>query len=560
MHKVVSFTINARVFNIEDDAFFALKDYLDAIKKGLGTDEEGFEVLNDIESSIADKFTEKLKANNRTVLTLVDVTELKNVMGNPEDISGNEDKEEKGKEEVRGEDKTRKKLYRDTDNQMIGGVCSGLASYFKIDPVLVRLIFVALLFLNGIGLLLYVVLLIVMPAAKTPAQKLEMQGEAVNLAKIKSYVSEKANEMRNDGIFQRTVNIVRRLFVISLRLVLIVIGIGLVVGAVGALLGLTIGGVVMLFSGYEAGILPFSIANIISWPVYLLALLSVFFVAVIPLIFLILAGLSILRKKNTFRLGSSLGLVALWIIAIAAMIGLGINYGAKIEQAAREYNLKRQNISLVQENYRVYDYKDFKNVEVSGSYSVNINKGDNFAVEVRGADSDLDRLLITNNNGTLSIRSNNFWCFGSCQYMTATVNITMPNLEKLFVNGLTQTKATDVAIDRFTVDANGLAKVTIEGTTAQQFIARLNGLSVVEVSGQIDRLGAELNGTSQLDALRAPARTANLNLQGASTAKVDVGGSIRVRANGVSKVYYKSVGLLDRDFATEGMATVEAVK
>ncbi|HLC70174.1 MAG TPA: DUF2807 domain-containing protein [Patescibacteria group bacterium] len=554
MHKVVSFTINERVFNIEDDAFFALKDYLDAIKKGLGTDEASFEVLNDIEASIADKFTEKLKETNRTVLTLSDVVELKNVMGNPEDISGSEPRTEKVDIDNK-EEKPAKKLYRDTDNQMVGGVCSGLASYFKIDAVLVRLIFVALIFLNGIGLLLYVVLLLVMPAAKTPAQKLEMQGEVVNLAKIKSFVSEKANELKSEGVLQRTTKVLRRVIGVILRLVLVLFGLALLVGAIGGLVGLTIGAVVLLFSGYETTLLPFNVAPVISWSVYLLLLVAVYFLVIVPLVFLIMAAITILRKKNAFSLRSSVGLLVLWVLAIGTVAALGVKYGPIVEKIVREENLKGQNILLASQDYRVYDYQDFKTVDIRGAYIVNIAKGESYLVEARGADSQLDRLVVTKDNGVLKIASNNFWCFGSCEYATVTVNITLPILEDLAVNGLSQVKVMDVEADDFKLKADGIAKVTFENLMARKFAIDLNGLSVVDLSGRIDRLGGSLNGTSQLDALKAPARTVNLVMNGASIARVEAGESLTVRGDGVSKVYYKGVRLPETEL--KGMAKVE---
>jgi phage shock protein PspC (stress-responsive transcriptional regulator) len=555
MHKVVSFTINQRVFNIEDDAFFALKDYLDAIKKGLGTDEASFEVLNDIEASIADKFTEKLKEANRTVLTLSDVTELKNVMGNPEDISGaGEVKEEKVKPDSK-EEKPPKKLYRDTDSQMVGGVCSGLASYFKIDAVLVRLIFVALIFLNGLGILLYVVLLLVMPAAKTPAQKLEMQGEAVNLAKIKSFVNEKANELKSEGVLQRTVKVLRRIVGMFLRLLLVLIGLGLLIGGIAALVGLTIGAIVLLFSGYETTLLPFSIAPVISWSIYLLFLVAIYFLAVVPLVFLVMAATTILRKKNAFSLRTSVGLLVLWVVAIGTVTSLGVKYGPVIERVVREENLREQNILLASQDYRVYGYKDFKGVDISGAYTVNIAKGENYLVEARGTDNNLDRLVVKNENGILKVASNDFWCFGSCEYARVTVNITLPNLEYLEVDGLSQVKVTDVEAGDFKVVADGIAKVTFENLAAQALTLELDGLSVVDLSGKVDRLGASLDGTSQLDTLKAPARTVNLTLNGASVARVEAGESLTVRGDGVSKVYYKGTPRLNSEL--RGLAKLE---
>ncbi len=136
-----------------------------------------------------------------------------------------------------------------------------------------------------------------------------------------------------------------------------------------------------------------------------------------------------------------------------------------------------------------------------------------------------------------------------------TVNITLPNLEYLEVNGLSQVKVMDVEAGDLKVIADGIAKVTFENLAAQALTLELDGLSVVDLSGKVDRLGASLDGTSQLDALKAPARTVNLTLNGASVARVEAGESLTVRGDGVSKVYYKGTPRLNSEL--RGLAKLE---
>jgi phage shock protein C len=92
-------------------------------------------------------------------------------------------------------------MYRDPDNRVIGGVCSGMGAYWNIDPVIVRIIFIALAFAGGIGVMVYLILYIVLPEAKTTAQKIEMKGDPVNIHNIKEAVKKEFDSVRKNMKF-----------------------------------------------------------------------------------------------------------------------------------------------------------------------------------------------------------------------------------------------------------------------------------------------------------------------------------------------------------------------
>ena len=92
-------------------------------------------------------------------------------------------------------------MYRDPDNRVIGGVCSGMGAYWNIDPVIVRIIFIALTLAGGIGVMVYLILYIVLPEAKTTAQKIEMKGEPVNIHNIKEAVKKEFDSVRKNMKF-----------------------------------------------------------------------------------------------------------------------------------------------------------------------------------------------------------------------------------------------------------------------------------------------------------------------------------------------------------------------
>jgi phage shock protein PspC (stress-responsive transcriptional regulator) len=179
MKKTMTVNIAGIVYHIDEDAYILLKEYLDKVRKELSTTDGGGEIYQDIETRIGELFSERVRSGKQ-VITIEDVTSVIGTMGDPSDISGTAS----GKEYKPGGSGTYRRMYRDPDNRIIGGVCSGLAAYWHIDPTLVRLIFIILAIMGMAGVVIYVILWIILPEAQTVAQKLEMRGEKVNLSNI----------------------------------------------------------------------------------------------------------------------------------------------------------------------------------------------------------------------------------------------------------------------------------------------------------------------------------------------------------------------------------------
>ncbi|MBV5335018.1 MAG: PspC domain-containing protein, partial [Sulfuricurvum sp.] len=144
MKKTFTINISGSIFHIDDDAFEKLQKYLHMLNKHFGPAIEGQEILQDIEARIAELFLEK--TNNKVeVITDFMVDEVIARMGKPEDFMepGEEESEKAPTETVsqEGEQKIRRRLYRDGDSRVLGGVCSGMAAYFNIDVVMMRVIF-----------------------------------------------------------------------------------------------------------------------------------------------------------------------------------------------------------------------------------------------------------------------------------------------------------------------------------------------------------------------------------------------------------------------------------
>lgn len=193
MNKTVNINLGGIFFHIDEEAYQKLKKYLDAIRRSLHDDPKGKdEIINDIEIRISEILSDKIK-DARQVVNVKDVDAIIEIMGKPEDYVS----EDTIFEENDYKTTTRKKLYRDPDDKFLGGVCSGIAHYLGIDPIWVRLFWLFLVVTYGSGVLIYMLLWILLPVANTTSQKLEMEGEEVNISNIEKKIREEFNDVSN---------------------------------------------------------------------------------------------------------------------------------------------------------------------------------------------------------------------------------------------------------------------------------------------------------------------------------------------------------------------------
>src|SRR4051812_22349889 len=196
MNRTITMNLSGIIFHIEDDAYEKLNKYLSTIKGYFNETEGRDEIMGDIESRIAEMLQAKVNQTKQAVL-LADVESVIAVMGKPEDFAGDgEQKETTSDKHYTERERTYRRLFRDPDDKVIGGVCSGISNYFDIDPIWIRAAFVIALFVFGSGVLLYFVLWMIMPQAKTIAEKLQMRGEKVDINSIGKAVNEEFSDVK----------------------------------------------------------------------------------------------------------------------------------------------------------------------------------------------------------------------------------------------------------------------------------------------------------------------------------------------------------------------------
>ena len=183
MKKVMNVSLGGRSFTLDEDAYKRLDTYLQHFRAKLTVNEpQTTEVMDEIEGRIAEIFYQEVGAGNR-VVTLEMVEKMSRELGMPDGST-----ESAGVNATAGpETPVKKKLYRDTFNKDIAGVCSGLAIYLDIDVVLVRVLMLVALICGSAGFWIYIILWIAVPKADTPAKKCEMYGVPASAENLSRY-------------------------------------------------------------------------------------------------------------------------------------------------------------------------------------------------------------------------------------------------------------------------------------------------------------------------------------------------------------------------------------
>lgn len=192
MNKILTINLGGFPFTIDEDAYHKLNKYLSTIKQHFNDSEGCEEILEDIETRMGELFHDQLKG--KAIVSMRDLNAAIAIMGTPEEFGAAPMEEEPSSDRSRyteSKSQSKKRLFRDTDNKVLGGVTAGISAYFGIDNLIwVRVAFLLLFFSAGVGLVPYIILWIVLPSAKTSADKLAMKGEPVNVSSIARKVEE----------------------------------------------------------------------------------------------------------------------------------------------------------------------------------------------------------------------------------------------------------------------------------------------------------------------------------------------------------------------------------
>jgi phage shock protein PspC (stress-responsive transcriptional regulator) len=428
MKKNISINISGIIFHIEEDGYENLRKYLDSINKYFASFEDSSEILADIESRVAEIFLSKLN-EGKQVITAEDVTGLITTMGSVSDFkaaeeqefghtpsssntgssstqtgspntgssTGNEQKAYSAPRQLMRDEKrkilggvcsgmaiyfnvdpiwirllfaltafaygitilvyivmwivvpgssdldepdTGKKMFRDPERKVIGGVSGGIAAYFGIDLVVVRLLFVIFTIFFGIGFIIYIVLWIALPEAKSLTDRMEMQGEPVTLSNIESNIKKNLNVDPNKEESTATkilllpfrvigilITVLAKILVPILEILRVAIGILVILFGLALMFTavVTSGALVGLFSAHAFS-WPWIHYDEISVPLQTFAnsisgwlILAAFIAAVIPTIFIMILGASIIARRYVINTTVGWSMFVLFFVSVAIL-------------------------------------------------------------------------------------------------------------------------------------------------------------------------------------------------------------------------------------------------
>lgn len=351
MKKTLTVNLGGIVFHIDEDAYQLLDNYLTSLREHFRKEEGSEEIMNDFELRISELLNERIRLGYN-VITIEQVDEVINRMGSLEEIFGESESEakEEWKEEykVRVENTaTKRRLFRNPDDRILGGVAGGLAAYLGWDPTPLRLALVLLMFFYFVTIPIYLIIWLVVPMARTAAERLQMKGESVTIENIGKTVTDgfekvthNVNEYVASGKPRTTLQKLGDALVVIIGAIIKVFAIILCIILFPPLLVALFVMLVVLFAvvaalfgggfGLLYGLMPFADWDMLS--VYpeggiLLSAICLILAIGIPVVALIYVVCVKLFKWKPMGTGARWVLIVLWILSFIVVAVMGVRYG-----------------------------------------------------------------------------------------------------------------------------------------------------------------------------------------------------------------------------------------
>jgi phage shock protein PspC (stress-responsive transcriptional regulator) len=401
MNKTIIININGIVFHIEEDAYEILKHYMTDVKRHFAYTAGSDEIVSDIENRIAEMFVERLEQEKKQVIVSQDVEFVTAQMGSVADFDVEGDDE--APFTVHDSLKSERKLFRDTDDRVIGGVCSGVGHYFNIEPKWIRLITIFFIFMGGSGLLIYGILWIATPVAKTRADKMAMKGEEPTLQNFKKNFDEELDALNKNlspalstlerGIrdfFNGLASFINAILKGFVKL----IGALIIFACVVALLALIIATFGLFGWNSELSNFPFNAIN----PEYKgMMYLAAFIIAFIPLLALFFFAIRVVFNKPLITKTGSFVMLIIWICGLC----IGAFYGTKLGSEFKNEASFSETMSIKPSPIYYLKLSDKKFLTAADSMRYNISsKGFKKGVIINYSDDDFNE----NNHGRMHLK------------------------------------------------------------------------------------------------------------------------------------------------------------
>ena len=551
MKKTLTINLNRTVFNIDEDAYALLDEYLRNLRIYFRKETDSNEIVADIEARAAELFSERLRLG----YTVIDIDEVKKMIekiGQPQDFGDEEEaKTAKGTKTSGGATTAnpKKRLYRDVDNKLLGGVLSGVAAYFGWDVTPVRLVAAILIIglssIYGWGIWIYLIMWVIVPSAKTAQQKLEMRGEEVTVENIGKTVAEPAVQRKNGflkGMLAGLGCIVAGPLLFALLIIVFVLGV-VFVSLLGALFGV------------GAGVLSLPFAGLWGVPEYMTfthpvqALIAACFLLFIPVASLIYALLAAIFKWKPIPMSVRwVGIIA-WIVALLVLFTSGFKLNRDHHW---DWHITNSCVNdadairiegdgqLADISYTVPAFtKILLNSDVFGNLRLVQTSADSSTLLVNGDSNIIDKVHWKVEDGVLRLSLKDGYALRGRNNLI--IKASMPVLNELEIRSLSSVTADSrLKSESFRVSIDGAGKFQADSLeVADVLYVDVHGAGVVDVKGKARRAEYKMDGVGKINAYDLEAQEAKAYLNGVGQIRCDAIEMLDAKVEGVGQITYK---------------------
>ncbi len=551
MKQTLTINLNGIVFHIDNDACERLQDYLLKVEKKLGTTDDAQDVMRDIEARVGELFTDMLHKGGVQVVNDQMVRQVMEQLGSPEAFADDEaDGEESASRNTQSASHVAKRLYRDEDNELLGGVCAGLGTYLGIDAVWIRLLFVFFTVVYGAAFFLYILLWVIVPAARTAAQRLEMRGVEPSVGNIEQEVRRtKDEEPSNKGCLRSGISLLLKGFVgicllftvPGLLFMVFILGVVLV-ALIGALFGSAPAVITSVFPFYELA----SNAEIYSVLLFFLFSLSTI---LIPFIMLVHWLITHFRKHEVVSTRFWWITGILWLVSL---FGLG---GVTVYAATHNFSHFQTDPSVILDDDDDYatvthfnELDAFHSIVVAGNADIDLSQNPVQSVSMQTSRPDL--FVVDVRDSVLYIE-----CKEGKHPLDVDFTIAVPEMRSIISSGACSIDGVGVwNVNDLYIQASGAADIDLN-VNAEKVTLQSSGASEAELKGTTNHLQINISGAGEVDAFGLQARTANVVCSGAGKVEVSVSDDLAAQASGASKIEYRGNPVLSKSI-TGGMSVI----
>ena len=543
MKKTITVNLNGRVFTMDEDAYQLLDNYLQNLRIHFRKEEGAFEIVADFEARIEELLSEKLRLGYQ-VISIEYVEEVIARVGKPSDFSEKEVEDEKQTQSQTYYQEIKKKFFRDSNDKMLSGICSGVAVYFGWDVLAVRILFVILAFASSFTIvLIYLLAWLFVPEAITAEQKLQMQGKPItveNIGKTVASETEKPVENGNRGCLAGFLKV-------------LLVGFGCLVG-LPFLFALLAFAIMLFFIPFGLGdsrlIFPFFDNGTVFMPENpLLAIVPFFFIVGIPLIALIYAIIAHLAKLKPVSKMVKWTSLLIWIGAVILFCLSGFRFSVTTSRENfHSWGWSLNNDRIINGNGILVERE---NIFTSPIDYVVMENSMIDKLQIEQVASDTSSVLISGDGNIVNriqyeLKDRKLYLSSQDSHRHNSNNDLIVRLQTSSLKGVKVEFIGNISInnrfisDTFEIKTKGAGLFRADSLIVKSLNIEAEGIGSIVLAGTAERVNFDLEGAGKIDALELLSNSVIAKVEGIGSLKCNPVDYFSGNVQGIGKITYKT--------------------